>query len=87
MLLLLGTITLNAIEDIAVMLFVIANRRPQLIAHFFENSFNRRPGTFHSGLQRTSGDRIPMGQKEGVQGVNAVKLIHCSQEKKLVFEK
>lgn len=79
MVLILGGITLNSVEDIAIMFFVVANRCPQLIAHFFKNPFNRWPGTFHPGLQGTSGNRIPVGQKEGVQGIDAVKLIHYSK--------
>ena len=85
MLLFLGGIALNAVENVAVMLLVVANRRTQLVAHLFKNPLDRRPGTFHSGLQRTPGDRIPMGQKEGMQGVNAVKLIHCLQWELLFF--
>lgn len=81
----LGIIPLNAVENVAVMLLVISNRRSQLVAHLFENPLDRRPGTFHPGLQRTPGDGIPMGQKEGVKGVDAVKLIHYSYGKKPGF--
>jgi len=83
----LGIIPLNAVENVAVMLLVIANRRSQLIAHLFENSLDRRPRTFHPGLQRTPGNGIPMRQEESVQGVNAVKLIHYSNGKKPGFFK
>ena len=73
----LELIAIRPVEDIAIMLSVKMNRGSLLNPQLMDDPIDGGPGALHAFFQLAHGNRITVGMQEGVQLVNAVKLVHC----------